>query len=185
MGLSFKNMSARSGPIDAVIVLGAPPLGPGVPGPALERRLEHGVAVFQSLGAAWLVPSGGVVGAPPAEAEIMRDLAVSKGVPDDRIVVEDRAKNTFENALYTGLIIRRRGWKSVVVVTDAFHMPRALYVFRRLGLGVVGDPVRIRQPGSLPTRLRLYAREALAFARCAWLFRVGRHKPFVAAVLGE
>ncbi len=107
------------------------------------------------------------------------------GVPDERIVVEDRAKNTFENALYTGLIIRRRGWQRVVVVTDAFHMPRALYVYRRLGLRVTGDPVRTRQPGSLPTRLRLYAREALAFARCAWLFRVGRHKAFVAAVWGE
>jgi uncharacterized SAM-binding protein YcdF (DUF218 family) len=172
-------------PIDAVIVLGAPPLGPGVPGPAIERRLDHAVAVFTARSAACLVPSGGVVGSPPAEAEIMRTLALTKGVADAQVVVEDRARNTFENALYTGLIIRERGWRRVVVVTDAFHMPRALYVYRRLGLEVSGDPVRIRQPGSLATRLRLYAREALAFARCVWLFRIGRHKPFVAAVWGE
>jgi len=168
-----------------VIVLGAPPLGPGVPGPAIERRLDHAIAVFVARGAAYLVPSGGVVGAPPAEAEIMRTLAVAKGVSDARIIVEDRARNTFENALYTGLIMRRRGWRRVAVVTDAFHMPRALYVYRRLGLTVAGDPVRIRQPGSLSTRLRLYAREGLAFARTVWLFRIGRHKPFVAAVWGE
>jgi uncharacterized SAM-binding protein YcdF (DUF218 family) len=174
-----------SSSLDAVIVLGAPPLEPGVPGPAIERRLEHAIAVFGARGAAYLVPSGGVVGAPPAEAEIMRTLAVAKGVPDARIIVEDRAKNTFENALYTGLIMRRRGWRRVVAVTDRFHMPRALYVYRRLGLTVTGEPVRIRQPGSLSTRLRLYVREALAFARCAWLFRIGRHKPFVAAVWGE
>lgn len=176
---------SRTGPVDAVIVLGAPPLGPGVPGPALERRLEHGIAVFTAKGAAYLVPSGGVVGAPPAEAEIMRTLAVAQGVPEARILVEDRARNTFENALYTGLIMRERNWRRVVVVTDRFHMPRALYVYRRLGLEVSGDAVRARQPGSLPTRLRLYAREVLAFARCAWLFRIGRHKPFVAAVWGE
>ncbi|MGZ8408111.1 MAG: YdcF family protein, partial [Caulobacteraceae bacterium] len=106
---------STSTPIDAVIVLGAPPLGPGVPGPAIERRLEHGVAVFRNRGASCLVLSGGIVRTPPAEAEIMRDLAVSRGVPEARIVVEDQAKNTFENALYTGLIMRERGWHRVVI----------------------------------------------------------------------
>lgn len=174
-----------TGPVDAVIVLGAPPLGPGVPGPALERRLDHAVAVFTTSGAGSLVPSGGVVGPPPAEAEIMRDLALSRGVPAERIVVEDRARNTFENALYTGLIMRRRGWRNVIVVTDAFHMRRALYVYRRLGLTVSGDAVTVRPSGSLTSRLRLYAREAIAFIHSAWLFRIGRHKAFVAAVWGE
>jgi uncharacterized SAM-binding protein YcdF (DUF218 family) len=176
---------STSEPIDAVIVLGAPPLGPGVPGPAIERRVAQGVAVFMNRDAAYLVLSGGLVGPPPAEAEIMRALAVARGVPEARILVEDQAKNTFENALYTGLIIRQRCWRRVVVVTDAFHMPRALYVYRRLGLKVRGDAVRVRAPGSLFTRLRLYVREALAFVRCAWLFLIGRHKPFVAAVWGE
>lgn len=177
-------MSARE-PVDAVIVLGAPPAAPGVPGAAIERRLDHGVAVLKNRGAAHLVLSGGIVGAPPAEAEVMRSLAIERGIAEARIVVEDQAKNTFENALYTGLIMRQRGWQRVVVVTDAFHMPRALYVYRRLGLKVRGDPVRTRASDSLVTRLRLYAREALAFARCAWLFRIGRHKPFVAAVWGD
>lgn len=171
--------------IDAVIVLGSPPAEPGVPGAAIERRLGHGLAVLESRGAAHLVLSGGIVGAPPAEAEIMRALAIERGIAEARIIVEDQAKNTFENALYTGLIMRQHGWRRVVVVTDAFHMPRALYVYRRLGLRVRGDPVRARPSGSLATRLRLYVREALAFARCAWLFRFGRHKPFVAAVWGE
>ena len=124
-----------------MIVLGAPPLGPGVPGPAIERRLDHAVAVFRAKGAAYLVPSGGVVGAPPAEAEIMRTLA--RGARAFRTrgsSSRTEARNTFENALYTGLIMRRRGWRRVVVVTDAFHMPRALYVYRRLGLTVSGDP---------------------------------------------
>lgn len=175
----------KAEPVDAVIVLGSPPIAPGVPGPAIERRLEHAIAVFRARRATYLVPSGGAVAAPPAEAWIMRTLALAQGIPDARIVVEDRARNTFENALYTGLIMRERGWRRVVLVTDRFHMPRALYVYRRLGLEVTGDAVRVRGPGSLSTRLRLYAREVLAFVRCAWLFRIGRHKPFVAAVWGE
>lgn len=169
-------------PADAVVVLGAPPLSPDVPGPVLERRVDHGVAVFRDRAAAFLVVSGGAVGPPPAEAEIMRTLALAKGVPNERIVVEDRARNTFENALYTGLIIRRRGWRRVIVVTDGFHLPRSLFVFRRLGLRVEGAPVRARAADSFQTRMRLYAREALAFARCAALFAIGRHKAVVAAV---
>jgi uncharacterized SAM-binding protein YcdF (DUF218 family) len=171
--------------IDAVIVLGSPPAAPGVPGPAIERRLDHGIAVFTDRNARHLVLSGGVVGAPPAEAEIMRELALSRGVPAGRIVVENQARNTFENALYTGLIMRERGWRRVIVVTDAFHMPRALYVYRRLGLNVSGEAVTGHPSGGLATRLRLYAREAVAFIHSAWLFRIGRHKAFVAKVWGE
>ena len=115
----------------------------------------------------------------------MRTLALDLGVPAERIELEERSRNTFENALYTAVILRRRGWRRVAVVTDAFHMPRALYVFRRLGLDAVGEPVRHRCGGS---RLAWYAgwiREPGALLRSAYLFRIGRDKPLVEAVWGE
>lgn len=171
--------------VDAVVALGAPPQAPDAPGPVLERRLDHAVAVWRRRRVGYLVVTGGTVGSPLAEADIMRDLARALGVADDRIVVEDRARNTFENALYTGLIMRQRGWSRAVVVTDAFHMPRALFVFRRLGLCVEGDAVRGPIAADRATRLRLYGREAVAFARCVALFAIGRHKPIVAATWGD
>lgn len=178
-------MVSKNLPADAVIVLGAPPAAPDVPGPVLERRIDHAVGVFRQRRAAFLVVSGGAVGPPPAEAEIMRTLALAKGVPNERIIVEDQARNTFENALYTGLIMRRRGWRRAIVVTDAFHLPRSLFVFRRLGLDVDGDAVRARAAETWRLRLRLHVREAFAFARCAGLFAIGRHKAIVAAVWGD
>ena len=57
---------------DAVVVLGAALTPGGVPGPALKRRLTHGVHVFNERGGAHLVVSGGVTRQPPAEAEVMR-----------------------------------------------------------------------------------------------------------------
>lgn len=168
-------------PVDAVVVLGAPPLAPAVPGPVLERRLNHAVAVFRERQAAFLVVSGGAVASSPSEAEIMRTMAVAQGIDDERVVVEDRASNTFENALYTGLIIRSHNWRHVVVVTDAFHLPRALFVFRRLGLVVEGEPVKGQRGTGVLAQWRIYGREALAFARCLILFAIGRHKPIVAA----
>ena len=174
--------SAMDGAMDAVVVLGAALTEPGVPGPALRRRLAHGVTVWKQRNAAFLVVSGGIVGPPPAEAEVMRALAMDLGVPSERIVVEDRARNTFENAVYSGRICRDRGRQHLAIVTDAFHMRRALFVFRRLDLPAVGEPV----PGRYGlTRLQWYGaclQEFGLLVNSARLFMIERHKPIVDAV---
>ena len=171
--------------IDALVVLGAAMAAPGVPGPALRRRLEYGVTVFFDRNAGYLLVSGGIVGPPPAEAHAMREMALSRGVAAERIVVEDMARNTFENAVYAGRIIRERQWRRVVIVTDAFHLPRALYVFRRLGLEVAGEgvprPAHITRTWWTCARFKEYIR----IVRSAGLFAVGAHRPLLAKVWGE
>ncbi len=167
---------------DAVVVLGAALTEAGVAGPALLRRLEHGVAAWQRRDARYLLVSGGIVGPPPAEAEVMRDLAIARGVPAERIVVEDKARNTFENAVYSGRIARDRGWRRLAVVTDGFHMRRALYVFRRLGLPVEGDPVPGRDGLSVAGWSWAHVQETGLLIQSAYLFAIGRHKPIVDAV---
>jgi uncharacterized SAM-binding protein YcdF (DUF218 family) len=164
---------------DAVVVLGAAMQAPGVPGPALLRRIEHGIKTFGELDATHLVVSGGIVGPPPAEAHVMRDIAVSRGVPPEAIIVEDRSRNTFENAVYTGRFIRSGGWRHVVVVTDGFHMVRALHTFRRLGLPASAAPAP--KPAH-HSALRWSMRYLEDLGRCAcseWLFMLGKHKRIV------
>jgi len=167
---------------DAVLVLGAATAAPGVPGPALRRRLEHGVGVFRARKAAFLLVSGGIVGPPPAEAHLMREMAMARGIEAERIVVEDQARSTFENAVYAGRIIRERGWGRVVVVTDAFHLPRALFVCRRLGLPVEGDGVPRRPETSRLSWVRWHADEQVRLLRTAALFAVGAHRPLLKQV---
>jgi uncharacterized SAM-binding protein YcdF (DUF218 family) len=112
----------------------------------------------------------------------MRELAIELGVPPERIVEEDRAVNTFENAVYCGRIFHDRRWQRLVVVTDRFHLPRALFVFRRLGLPVAGAPVPGRYGLSRLEWTRAYLRELGSLIHSACLFAVGRHKPIVDAV---
>jgi len=170
---------------EVVLVLGAATAAPGVPGPALRRRLEHGCAVLRACGAGHLLVSGGIVGPPPAEAQVMRDLAIGLGIEPVRIVVEDQARNTFENAVYSGRIIRERGWRRVVLVTDRFHVPRARYVFARLGLPVTIAAVP-PEPGTSPlSRLRSRFDEGLRLARSVLLFAIGAHKPLLSRVWGD
>ncbi len=170
---------------EAIVVLGVRPAGPGRPGPAMRRRVAHGVALWHDTPGALLLLSGGLAGPPPAEAMMMRDLAVAAGVPERRLIIEDRSRNTFENALYTGTLLRSRRWRRIVIITDAFHLPRARMVFRRLGFDVRGEAVP--RPSAMSRRQwwAAWVREVFAYLRSAWLFRTGAHKALVAREWGD
>lgn len=171
--------ATASRPIDAIIVLGAAVVAPGVPGPALERRLNLGVETFRQTCARHLVLSGGLVEAPPEEAVVMCRLAVAQGIPSDRIIVETEARNTFENAVFAGAIIRAHGWREVLLVTDGYHLRRALFIFRRLGLRIRGRGVPRPVTLSRWSWYRMNAAELARLAYSAFLFVNGAHKPII------
>jgi uncharacterized SAM-binding protein YcdF (DUF218 family) len=109
--------------------------------------------------------TGGLGRYPPAEAYVMQQLALAAGVPVAHIVMEDQARSTFDSALRCARIWQQQRWKAALVVTDAYHLPRALFTFRAFGIQVTGSaPAGSRW---IPQRWRrcyqLYLREALAF----------------------
>lgn len=121
---------------DAAIVLGAMIRPDGSPSPALARRVAHGVALARSGVVEHLLMTGGAVRHPTPEAHLMRDMALAAGIAPERVVVEDRSRNTIGNAALSRPLIEARGWRRLLVVTDACHIPRSLYVFFRLGMRV-------------------------------------------------
>ncbi|MGE3270340.1 MAG: YdcF family protein, partial [Chloroflexota bacterium] len=85
-------------PADAIVVLGAA-VWPGErPSPALARRIERGIELWQAGLAPILAPTGGVGQYPPSEAEVMADVARASGVPDDALMLETQATSTAESA---------------------------------------------------------------------------------------
>lgn len=170
---------------DVIIVLGAAPAPDGSPSPAMARRVARGVEAFRDGHAPWVLVTGGPVRHSEPEADIMARLAVSHGVPGERIIREPIAANTFENAVFSAAVMAERGWEHAVVVTDRFHLPRALYVFRRLSIPATGLAVEGRGGEPLWRWSAAWLREGAAFARSAALFALGRHKPIVARVLGR
>jgi uncharacterized SAM-binding protein YcdF (DUF218 family) len=136
----------------------------------LARRIAHAIAVYRQGRVGSLLLSGGVVRHPPAEAALMRLAALAAGVPEDALAIEDRSRNTLENAQYCAPIIARRGWRRVLLITDSYHLPRSLYTFRRFGVAADGDPVPPpRRDGAL---LAAQVREMAAFL--VYLWRVER-----------
>ena len=127
----------------------APRVRPG-PQPAPLRRGTRPVA-----------PGRGRLGRPPLEAH---------GVPDGRIVLERGSRNTRENAVESARIVRERGWKTLLLVTSATHMPRAAASFRAAGLDVDFLPVDHRageQAGNLLPRAEALERSTEALRELA------------------
>ena len=105
---------------DVAIVLGGNPC-----------RIRAGADVLRTGRARYLLYSGAL-----GEAEIVevRSQLMGHGVPDDRIIIEARSRNTRENALESSRIIAARGWRSLLLVTGAAHVERATGCFHQLGL---------------------------------------------------
>jgi uncharacterized SAM-binding protein YcdF (DUF218 family) len=81
------------------------------------------------------------------EAPAARELLIDLGLDPARIVVEDESRNTEENALFTAAIVRPEPNQRWLLITSAFHMPRAIGVFEKAGFDVVADPVAYRTLG--------------------------------------
>ena len=147
---------------DVIVVLGAAVWPGEQPSPALQRRVLHAVDLMRRGYAAYLLVTGGVGKYPPAEAQVMQRLAMAHGIPSRHILLEDRATSTLESALRCSAILRQRGWSRALVVTDHYHLARALLAFRGCGIRAVGSAVRGKPARRLRRRWYYYLREWLA-----------------------
>lgn len=78
---------------------------------------------------------------PDHTASAMADVMAAFGVPRERVIIDPLARDTRQNALFSGAIARGLGAEKIVVVTSALHVPRAVREFERIGIPVVAAPV--------------------------------------------
>lgn len=116
-----------------VVVLGLRPDSEELPA-ELQGRVDLGIDVFRRTDASKLVFAGGYTNEAVdlAESEMMARYALSRDVPPEAILEEDRSADTLENAYYSRLIQRRLDSKTVYVVTSCYHVERCEFVFGRL-----------------------------------------------------
>ena len=110
-----------------------------------------------------MILSGGVGRYPPAEAEVMRRLAVAEGVPGQALILDTESLSTLESIRRARSIMLEHGWESAIVVSDPFHMFRALMMARDEGILAWGSPAS-NSPTYTIRRQRYYytLREVLA-----------------------
>jgi uncharacterized SAM-binding protein YcdF (DUF218 family) len=75
------------------------------------------------------------------EGDVVEPLLESLGVDMGRVMIENQSRNTYENALMTKQMIKPESGETWVLVTSAFHMPRSVGIFRKIGWNVIPYPV--------------------------------------------
>jgi uncharacterized SAM-binding protein YcdF (DUF218 family) len=117
------------------------------------QRLLAAVELHRRIGAPVLVSGGEVYAGDGNEAQVSRRVLLSLGLKDSDIILEDKSLNTIENAVLTAKMMQERGLSKPVLVTSAFHMPRSVENFRRVGVAVIPYPVGYYVPQTMQTRL--------------------------------
>ena len=81
------------------------------------------------------------------DADTAPRLLAALGVEPTRLILENRSRNTYENALFSKEMANPKPGETWLLVTSAFHMPRSVGLFRKLGFAVVPWPVDYRTSG--------------------------------------
>lgn len=122
-------------PRPVAIVFGAGLRRDGSPSPVLRDRVDTAVNLYFSGKVQKLLMSGDNRSFNHNEPGSMRDYAVSRGVPPEDIVLDYAGQRTYDTCYRARHIFKL---DSAILVTQAFHLPRALYVCNSLGLPAVG-----------------------------------------------
>lgn len=148
---------------DVIIVLGSAVWQGERPSPSLYARAQHAIALYRAGYAPALILCGGLGGNPPTEAEVMRRLAASAGVPADALVLDDKSHSTEESLSNAKALMDARDWRSALIVSDPFHLLRAVTIARDLGIDAYGSGAS-NSPTYTAPQLRAWytTREAMA-----------------------
>jgi len=149
----FPRWDATRGAPDGIIVLGgaiSPDVSAARDDVALNEaaeRLTVAAELARRYPAARILFSGGsgaLIYDEGAEAAFALRLLEDLGIPRERIMLEDRSRNTVENAVFSKALAHPERW---LLVTSAHHLPRAIGVFRKAGFPVEAYPVDWRTRG--------------------------------------
>ena len=133
---------------DVIILLGGgiigrvPDLtGPGAPTPLMMGRIVTAVRLYRILKLPIIVTGGRVFEHRElSEAPVVKRFLVDLGVPAEAILIEDRARDTAQNARFTAVICEQRGFSRPILLTGAYHLKRAQMAFTAAGLAATPFP---------------------------------------------
>lgn len=119
--------------------------GEGVPSEDMLARIVTAVRLQKKLDIPVIISSGMVFPWEKSEAIIGKRFLVDLGVPASKIIVEDKSRDTIENARYSKELCEQYRFKKPLLVTSALHMKRAMLSFKKFSLDVTPFPVNLHK----------------------------------------
>ncbi len=128
--------------IDCVVVLGCQVHSDGTPSHMLEDRLKRSVELYKQGAAPKILMSGDHGTENYDEVNAMKQYALEAGVPSDDVFMDHAGFSTYETVYRAKEVFQT---KKVIIVTQQYHLYRALYIARQLGLEAYGVAADYRQ----------------------------------------
>lgn len=145
---------------DAIVVLGGTLSPPATPESdanlsSAADRIVYAARLYALGKAPIVLISGGGGGGDPMQAESVHAAALLSewGVPESALLTETESINTYENAVYTKLMLDQHDLQKVLLVTSAMHMPRALATFQTAGIDATPAATDFEASGPGPSGL--------------------------------
>lgn len=127
--------------VDCIVVLGAGLKADGTPSHMLEDRLLVGIEVMKITGAEVLLMSGDDSGEYYNEPRAMKKYAMEQGVPESAILLDGEGFSTYESITRLKDVY---GYDNVIVITQEYHLYRALHIADRIDVEAVGVSADLR-----------------------------------------
>jgi uncharacterized SAM-binding protein YcdF (DUF218 family) len=158
---------------DGALVLGAAVWGEK-PSPIFRERINHAIWLYRTGRVRMLIFTGGTPkNHYPTEAEIGRQYAIKQKVIPSDILMEDRSRTTYENLRNASQDGSSIGLKSYLVVSDHYHMCRAMLIAHDLGIRAFPSPTKTTRYQTRGLRIRFLVQETYHYI--AYLaFKVSR-----------
>jgi SanA protein len=169
----FNPQEAPSGQV--AIVFGAGLWRDGTPSPVLRDRIATAADLYFNGKVEKLLMSGSITSSGYSEPGSMRDYALRLGIPDEDIILDYAGRRTYDTCYRARHIFEI---DSAILVTQAFHLPRALYTCNQMGVSVTGVAADMRQyRRSAQSFWNL--RETVATIVALWEVHVTRPEPIL------
>ncbi len=139
LSISLSGLWDDARPADVCVVLGNTVGRDGRPSERLRARLDKALELYRAGMCPEVIVSGGVGEEGFDEAVVMKRYLVENDVPEDRVYADGRGLDTFETARNSRALMAARGWKSALVVSQFYHVPRCRLALRRAGVGEVSS----------------------------------------------
>ena len=127
--------AARLDKVDYVLVLGCGVKEDGEPSHMLYERLKKGTEVFHMQNGALLLLTGDNSGESYNELAAMKKVSLENGVKEENLAIDDYGFSTYESLNNAKT---KFGAKKIIIITQPYHMYRALYIANKLGIEAYG-----------------------------------------------
>lgn len=144
---------------DVAIVLGAA-ISDGEVSPVYRERINHAITLYEEGTVDYIILTGGFGdGSFKSDSQVAKEYALSQGIPEESILIEEKSTITEENLEFSKEIMDENNLKTAIIVSDPLHMKRAMLMAKDYNITALSSPTPTSMYKSLKTKIPFLLRE--------------------------